>query len=750
MKKNYFHKGKTFYAILRLLVISINVPILIALLFTQRTLDLSNETLQSMLGTAQETQMKYIQEANPGRNHTAQLSALREHAVLKELGEANHLEYGKDIEEAEKILLSVSPAHSDYGHITTYLYFTKSNYLIDSSRLGGNASGTVDPRIFSGFDGLDSSYTGVPRAFWDSANSQSNEERTIYTAIVFPDVIFIFDIHFTEYPVSNRPDMSLSKDFTGSLKDVEMCYYDSYGNVRATSGARELIYQYDYYTLGPDRNNYFSFRYNGRFYLCHYVFNEYNMTKFALFYRDEIAEEQQKTTVLIWVSGGILLIGFLACAIIYTQRTYKPIGSLITRLNKNASDDLPRSRDEFKVLNEAIDSFDNRLSKRDHLLSRYYLLRILRGQKVDALEDYQDDWFSDESGYSFAVAALHVDEFEGSDLYDESLLENTVASFFRSENLDIRTVSDNDFLYIVFRLLREVQNADLIKVFQRLQQQLGNYYISVYISDIHTFAREIRRCYNEAMAVSEYYIANGKISIIANSASTPQTSLMRGTSSPDFGQLRKLSDCITTLSVEDALCVFDDLTYQLVKADGKPLTAESTLYNLLVDTIALAVYDIDMPGDVGKSVIQQFINLIRSASGVGQLRLQLQECLQTLNKRSDGHEYYLQRFEKIRDYIKEHYPDPNLDSASIADYYKMSPSTITRLFKKYNDSGFLEYVHQTRVQKAIELLQNTDLPISEISTLVGYTNAATMNRAFKAHAKSTPSMIRKRSARHLA
>lgn len=743
MKKKPFRKGKTFYSILRLLVICITVPILIALLLTQRTLERSHEALQSVLGSTLETQMNYIQQANPGRNHLAQLSALREHALLKELGQAEELSYGAEIAAAEEILLGATPPHSENGQITTYLYFAKSNYLIDSSHLGGNAVKTADPRIFSGFDGSDSSYSGAPRAYLHGTHYGSRDDYTIYTAAVFPDVIFIFDIYFPEYPISSREDMSLSEVFTASLQDVEMCYYDSYGNVRITSGSGELIALYNYDTLGPDSNGSRTFHHNGHFYLCHYVFNEHNQTKFALFCRDEIAEEQHKTTILTWAAGILLLIAFLAWAILYTRRTYKPIGSLMKRVNPNEGDDHPR--DEFEVLNEAFDSLDDRLSKRDHLLSKYYLLRVLRGQKADPPEDYQDNWFSEESGHSFAVAALHVDEFRGSVLYDESQLENTVTAFFQSEGWDIRTVADSDFLYLVFRLPRGVGDADLLRFCQRLQQHCSGYCISVYISEIHASVRELRRCCNEAMAVSEYYIANEKIGIVADQASTPQASLMRGTASPDFSQLRKLSDCITALSAEDALNAFDDLAFQLAQADGQPLTAESPRYNLLVNTIALAVYDIDMPGDGGKAVLQHQVGQIRSACGVAQLRLRLQECLQSLNKKSDGQEYYLQRFEKIRDYIQEHYSDPNLDAASIAEHYNMSPSTITRLFKKYNNTGFLEYVHQTRVGKATELLQNTDLPIAEISALVGYTNAATMNRAFKAHAHSTPSMIRKRA-----
>lgn len=743
VKRKLFHRGKTFYAILRLLVVFINVPILLALLFTQRTLNRSHETLEAMLSAAQETQIQYVQEANPARNHTDQLLALQQHALLQELGKEETLTYGPDLKAAEDILLSVSPAYSDYGQITTYLYFVKSGYLIDSSRPGGNAAEDANARIFSGFNDPNG-FTGVPRVYFYGAASPEDEAHSIYTASVFPGVIFIFDIYFPEYPVSSRPDLSLSEEFTANLKDVETCYYDSYGNVRVTGGEPNLIRLYDYDSLGPDENGSFSFRHGGHFYLCHYVFNEHNTTKFATFFRDEIAEEQHKTSILIWVSGCVLLIALLAFAFLYTRRTYRPIGSLVNRISQNKTDGHPLPEDEFQVLNAAIDSFDDRLSKRDHLLGKYYLLRLLRGQKVDTLEDYQDDWFSDESDRVFAVAALRVDEFQGGELYDESLLENAVVSFLRSKGWDIRTVADSDFLYIVFRLPSGAGGDKLLQAFRRLQEQLKEYYISVYVSDIHTSIRELRRCCGEALTVSEYYIANETINIVANSASTPKYSPVRGTASPDFSLLRKLSDCVTSLSAEDALAAFDELTAQL-RTGERPLDRESPVYSLLVSTVALAVYDVDLPGEAGKALVPQYINQIRTSSDVPQLRLRLQECLHALSKRSDGQEYYLQRFEKIRDHIQAHYSDPNLDAASIAEHYGMSPSTITRLFRKYNDTGFLEYVHQTRVRKAIELLQGTDLPVSEISALVGYTNAATMNRAFKAHANATPSVIRKRA-----
>ncbi len=740
MKKHRFRNGKTFYSLLRLLVVVINVPILITLILTQRTLRLSHDSLQTIMSTAQGTQIEYIQQANPGRNHAEQLARLKEHTFLKDLGAADTLEYGDKLVSAEDVLLSVTP-HSTNGNITTYLYFPKSGYLIDSSNLGRNTIGKADPLIFSGLDNTDQSLSNIPRVFFYTANGQSDSSHSIYTATVFPGVIFIFDIYFPQYPINSREDMSLSAELTASLKDVETCYYDTYGNVRMTSGDSELAYLYDYHSIGPDENGSFSFRHEGRFYLCYYVFNEHNMSKFAIFCRDEIAEEQHKTSILIWVSGSILVLASLAFAFFYTQRTYKPIRTLMAKIDPDGTEPPSPGQDEFALLNRAIDSFDDRLRKQDLLLDKYYLLRVLRGQRTDTLEDHRDDWFSEEGEHSYAVASLRVDEFRDGALYDETLLENTVSSFLNAEGWDVRTVWDGDFLLLVFRLSSTIRDVELLQAAQLLQQQFNGSYISIYISNIHNSARDLRRCYNEALTVSEYYLAKDAIHVVSNCASTPHTLSKPGAASPDFSLLRKLSDCISSLSLDEALRVFDELTTQLPQA-----SPNGPVYALLVDTIALALYDVELPIEAGRTLVPRYIDQLREAANISSLRLRLQEQMHALLKKVDGQEIYDQRFEKIRDYIQEHYSDPNLDSASIAEHYQMSPSSITRLFKKYNNTGFLEYVHQTRVQKATELLQTTALPISVISSRVGYTNAATMNRAFKAHAKLNPSMIRKLSA----
>jgi AraC-like DNA-binding protein len=78
----------------------------------------------------------------------------------------------------------------------------------------------------------------------------------------------------------------------------------------------------------------------------------------------------------------------------------------------------------------------------------------------------------------------------------------------------------------------------------------------------------------------------------------------------------------------------------------------------------------------------------------------------------------------------------------VADRFQISQSSITRIFRKYNQTGFLEFLHYLRVTEAIRLLRETTLTETEIAPLTGYNNVITMIRAFKTYAHTTPSAIR--------
>ncbi|MDR3139519.1 MAG: AraC family transcriptional regulator [Treponema sp.] len=93
-------------------------------------------------------------------------------------------------------------------------------------------------------------------------------------------------------------------------------------------------------------------------------------------------------------------------------------------------------------------------------------------------------------------------------------------------------------------------------------------------------------------------------------------------------------------------------------------------------------------------------------------------------------------------YINDQYANPNLSVTLIADHFCFSKSYLFRAFKKGENCGILDYIHQRRVEEAKILLRNSAAGINEIAAKIGYTNGLTLIRAFKRLEGITPTVYR--------
>lgn len=97
---------------------------------------------------------------------------------------------------------------------------------------------------------------------------------------------------------------------------------------------------------------------------------------------------------------------------------------------------------------------------------------------------------------------------------------------------------------------------------------------------------------------------------------------------------------------------------------------------------------------------------------------------------------------KIMAYINEHYGDSSLSVTSAAEVFSMSSSYFSTYFKKHLDVTFSKYLEGLRIEKACELIRNSDLNIEAIATEVGYTSSLSFRRAFKKVMGMPPSSYR--------
>lgn len=97
----------------------------------------------------------------------------------------------------------------------------------------------------------------------------------------------------------------------------------------------------------------------------------------------------------------------------------------------------------------------------------------------------------------------------------------------------------------------------------------------------------------------------------------------------------------------------------------------------------------------------------------------------------------------LLDYVQQHYSE-TIHLQDFAVKYHLSVGYLSKLFKAETGSNFSEYIVDTRMKKAQELLQGGYKKISEISQMVGYEDPKFFSQTFKRWSGITPADYKKK------
>ncbi len=85
-----------------------------------------------------------------------------------------------------------------------------------------------------------------------------------------------------------------------------------------------------------------------------------------------------------------------------------------------------------------------------------------------------------------------------------------------------------------------------------------------------------------------------------------------------------------------------------------------------------------------------------------------------------------------------------LSLKEVSQSLNVHPTYLSREFSKYfDDLSFGDYIRKLRIEKAIQLLNESDHSLAEIAYLTGFSDQSHFNRIFKKHTGKNPSAYRK-------
>ncbi len=119
--------------------------------------------------------------------------------------------------------------------------------------------------------------------------------------------------------------------------------------------------------------------------------------------------------------------------------------------------------------------------------------------------------------------------------------------------------------------------------------------------------------------------------------------------------------------------------------------------------------------------------------------------LSSVQLQSEDDDESLDKIEVVVNRVMERMSEP-LSAAELATEFDMSESRFSRFFRKATGNTFTDFVNRIRINRACQLLMETDQLITHICYEVGFNNVANFNRRFLEIKGVTPSDFRRQSA----
>ena len=126
---------------------------------------------------------------------------------------------------------------------------------------------------------------------------------------------------------------------------------------------------------------------------------------------------------------------------------------------------------------------------------------------------------------------------------------------------------------------------------------------------------------------------------------------------------------------------------------------------------------------------QKVIGSIRSWEGACEYLIKLAELF--WKQRSGSADRYGEMIEKVKAFVRANYGDDQLSLQDAAEHVCVSPSHLSKVFSQETGQTFIEFIMETRIRKAMELLHSSNAKSYEIAYQVGYQDPHYFSNLFK-------------------
>ncbi|WP_127585192.1 helix-turn-helix domain-containing protein [Paenibacillus koleovorans] len=466
--------------------------------------------------------------------------------------------------------------------------------------------------------------------------------------------------------------------------------------------------------------------------------------------------------VISLIGGGLLTTFFL-------RKNYNPVRRLVQSLSGKAPLNLGKGVNEFRFIQQSIDSTLSQMEQQKQLLRSHFITRLLKGRLdthipiEESLATFKMSFVSERFAVillSIEPTGLYYERIQGLDPEEKRklllfIVTNVVEEIAGQNNRGyIAEVGETLACLINFvQTDEEQQRADLRRIAEASQQFLLEHYhmhLTLAISGIHHSYAGITKAYSDALDALEYKLVRGTNEILS------YEDIHRQTNDSEVGYYyplqveQQLINFVKTGDYEKAKQSLNEIIAQNIYRPGVTVSVPFARC-LMLNLVSTLIKTISEIGNLQESFFVQNpkrIERLTTCETIQEMQQQMndllrQVCDYTSAKRQQNMQETRKNalnelMERIIAVIERSYKDPNLNISTIGNEFDMKPTYLSKLFKDHTGEALLDYINKYRIMKAKQMIAERGKNVSDVSGCVGFNDVNAFIRTFKKYEGITP------------
>jgi len=295
----------------------------------------------------------------------------------------------------------------------------------------------------------------------------------------------------------------------------------------------------------------------------------------------------------------------------------------------------------------------------------------------------------------------------------------------------IHLISNNQNLFVLFGDSSEDIEMILEKMMEIERNYCEDYVVAV--SDYHCSFEESSKAYLEADTAFDNHLLldNSKIIRFLDVAQKEHLSLI-----PE-SDLHRLKSAIRTNNKAAVVTAVNDICGK-IGSENASLYAFRLFYNNIIHILMS-----EWKGD--KEKLDNFYNIftLSQCLNINDFKSLLCEiCMLIIDNQTEEIVKDSDIVQEAINYMLLNYQDSNITMKGLAEHLGVSSVTLSVEFKNEMDITPFSYLNNLRIEKAKEMLLNTDMLVKEVRCAVGFCDERVFERRFKKNTGMTPGQYR--------